>query len=131
MLDVNLKAMLTIKEKLGVSIGYSDHTIGTNIPVYSTFYGATCIEKHFTLDKNMSGPDHKASSTPEEFAQLVQAIRTAEISLGSCVKNFEKGTDLRKVISPQSHLKTTNFYHLRPNANRGKGRCFLKSCLRA
>lgn len=82
MSDVNLKAMLTLKEELGLEVGYSDHTKGIEVPIAATALGATVIEKHFTLDKNMVGPDHKASLEPEELKQMVQAIRNIEKALG-------------------------------------------------
>ena len=78
MRDVNLKAMLTIKEKLGVSIGYSDHTLGIEVPIAAVAMGAQVIEKHFTLDRNMKGPDHKASLEPHELKEMVKAIRNIE-----------------------------------------------------
>ena len=84
--DVNLQAILTIKEKLNVKTGYSDHTIGIEIPVAAVALGATIIEKHFTLDKSMEGPDHKASLDPDELKKMVQAIRNVEISIGTGVK---------------------------------------------
>jgi N-acetylneuraminate synthase/N,N'-diacetyllegionaminate synthase len=78
MMDVNLKAMLTIKDKLGVCIGYSDHTLGLEVPIASVAMGAQVIEKHFTLDRNMKGPDHKASLEPHELKKMVEAIRNIE-----------------------------------------------------
>lgn len=81
--DVNLLAMLTIKNKLGVNVGYSDHTPGIEISVAAAALGATVIEKHFTLAKNMPGPDHKASLEPGEFRQMVNLIRNIEKALGS------------------------------------------------
>ena len=84
--DVNLKAMQTIKDKFNVKVGYSDHTLGTEIPIAATALGASVIEKHFTLDKNMKGPDHKASLEPDEFRNMVRAVRNAEEALGSGVK---------------------------------------------
>ena len=78
MMDVNLKAMLTIKDKLGVCIGYSDHTLGIEVPIASVAMGAQVIEKHFTLDRNMKGPDHKASLEPHELKKMVEAIRNIE-----------------------------------------------------
>lgn len=80
--DVNLKAMLTLKEQLGVRVGYSDHTQGIEIPIAAAALGAEVIEKHFTLDKNMEGPDHKASLEPDELRAMVQAIRNIELALG-------------------------------------------------
>jgi len=82
MKDVNLKAMLTIKDELGVNIGYSDHTLGIEVPIAAVAMGATVIEKHFTLDRNMPGPDHAASLEPEELKAMVTAIRNIEKAMG-------------------------------------------------
>lgn len=82
--DVNLKAMNTIKSSFpGVKIGYSDHTLGIEVPIAAVSLGASVIEKHFTLDKSMSGPDHKASLEPHELKEMVAAIRNIEKALGS------------------------------------------------
>ena len=81
--DVNLKAMLEIGEKFGVKIGYSDHTKGIEVPIAAVALGAIVIEKHFTLDKNMEGPDHKASLEPDELKAMVSAIRNIEQALGT------------------------------------------------
>lgn len=81
--DVNLKAMLTIKERFGKEVGYSDHTLGIEVPIAAVALGAQIIEKHFTLDKNMEGPDHKASLEPEELKAMVQSIRRIEQALGT------------------------------------------------
>lgn len=81
--DVNLRAMLTLKEELGVPVGYSDHTRGIEVPVAAVAMGAVVIEKHFTLDKNMEGPDHRASLEPHELQTMVRAIRNTELALGS------------------------------------------------
>ena len=78
MIDVNLKAMLTIKDKLGVSVGYSDHTLGIEVPIAAVALGAKVIEKHFTLDRDLKGPDHKASLEPNELKEMVNAIRNIE-----------------------------------------------------
>jgi N,N'-diacetyllegionaminate synthase len=86
MKDVNLKAMLTIKDELGVNIGYSDHTLGIEVPIAAVAMGATVIEKHFTLDRNMPGPDHRASLEPVELREMVTAIRNIEKAMGSKVK---------------------------------------------
>lgn len=83
MQDVNLKAMQTLKEQLHLPVGYSDHTKGIEVPVAAVAMGATVIEKHFTLDKTMEGPDHKASLEPEELKTMVQAIRNIEQALGN------------------------------------------------
>ena len=82
MKDVNLKAMLTIKDELGVNIGYSDHTLGIEVPIAAVAMGATVIEKHFTLDRNMAGPDHAASLEPGELRAMVVAIRNIEKAMG-------------------------------------------------
>ena len=83
MRDVNLKAMLEIERKFGVAVGYSDHTEGIEVPIAAVALGATVIEKHFTLDKNMEGPDHKASLEPQDLRAMVKAIRNIEQALGS------------------------------------------------
>lgn len=81
--DVNLNAMKTIANKFGVKVGYSDHTIGIEVPIAAVAMGARIIEKHFTLDRNMEGPDHKASLEPDELKEMVNAIRNIEKALGS------------------------------------------------
>ncbi len=86
MQDVNLKAMLTIKNEFDVEVGYSDHTNGIEVSIAAAALGAKVIEKHFTLDKTMKGPDHKASLEPKELIAMVKAIRNIEIALGSGVK---------------------------------------------
>lgn len=82
MQDVNLLAMRTIKNAFGVSVGYSDHTKGIEVPIAAVAIGATIIEKHFTLDCTLPGPDHKASLEPKEFKEMVKAIRNIEMALG-------------------------------------------------
>jgi len=84
--DVNLNAMLTIQKEFGISVGYSDHTIGIEIDIAAVAMGASMIEKHFTLDKSMKGPDHKASLEPDELTAMVSAIRNIEKALGSSQK---------------------------------------------
>ena len=84
--DVNLKAMLTIKDELGLKVGYSDHTLGIEVPIAAVAMGATIIEKHFTLDRNMPGPDHAASLEPGELEAMVGAIRNIEKAMGSGIK---------------------------------------------
>lgn len=86
MRDVNLKAMLTIGETFDINYGYSDHTIGIEVDIAAVAMGAKCIEKHFTLDKNLEGPDHKASLEPDELKSMISAIRNIEIALGSSIK---------------------------------------------
>jgi N,N'-diacetyllegionaminate synthase len=84
--DVNLRAMNTIKEEFGFKVGYSDHTKGIEVPIAAVALGATVIEKHFTLDSNMEGPDHKASLEPNELKSMVDSIRHIELALGNGLK---------------------------------------------
>lgn len=84
--DANLLAMITLKEQLGVETGYSDHTKGIEVPVAAVALGASVVEKHFTLDRNMEGPDQIVSIEPDELKQMVQAIRNVELALGTGVK---------------------------------------------
>jgi N,N'-diacetyllegionaminate synthase len=86
MQDVNLKAMHTIAQHFNTAVGYSDHTIGWEVAVAAVALGATAVEKHFTLDKNHLGPDHKASLEPDELKTLVEKIRSIEVALGSSEK---------------------------------------------
>lgn len=81
--DVNLNAMLTLKDRYNCDVGYSDHTLGIEVPIAAVALGATVIEKHFTLDHNMEGPDHKASLEPNELKSMVSAIRNIEKALGT------------------------------------------------
>lgn len=80
--DVNLKAMDALRHKFGVEVGYSDHTKGIEVPIAAVALGATVIEKHFTLDRNMEGPDHKASLEPDELKAMVSSIRNIEKAVG-------------------------------------------------
>ena len=84
--DVNLNAMLTMKNAFKLAVGYSDHTEGIEVPIAAVALGATIIEKHFTLDRKMAGPDHLASTEPREFKQMVESIRNIEKALGSGLK---------------------------------------------
>jgi len=84
--DVNLKAMLTLKEVFELPVGYSDHTLGIEIAIAAVALGAKVIEKHFTLDRGLPGPDHKASLEPDELKKMVKAIRNVEKALGSGIK---------------------------------------------
>ncbi len=88
--DVNLRAMKTIETKCGVSVGYSDHTLGIEVDIAAVAMGATIIEKHFTLDRTMDGPDHKSSLNPEELKSMVNSIRNIEKALGSDIKKPSK-----------------------------------------
>lgn len=84
--DVNLQAMVTLKKDLGVPTGYSDHTRGIEIPIAAAAMGAAVIEKHFTLDKNMEGPDHQASLEPAQLREMVRAVRNIEAAMGDGIK---------------------------------------------
>ncbi len=84
--DVNLKAMLSIKETYGVRIGYSDHTLGIEVPIAAAALGAEVIEKHFTLSRKMKGPDHEASLEPDELKKMIEAVRKIEKALGDGIK---------------------------------------------
>lgn len=87
MADVNLAAMDTLCREFGVAVGYSDHTVGIEIPVAAAARGAVVVEKHFTLDRAMEGPDHKASLEPSELKAMVQAIRNVDMAIGSELKH--------------------------------------------
>lgn len=104
--DVNLKAMNHIGEELGVAIGYSDHTLGIEVPIAAVALGATVIEKHFTLDRNMNGPDHKASLEPNELKDMVSAIRNIEKAISGTGYKEPSLSELKnKVIARKSiHL---------------------------
>lgn len=84
--DVNLAAMNTVRKAFNVEVGYSDHTKGIEVPIAAVALGATIIEKHFTLDRNMEGPDHKASLEPDELKQMVNSIRNIEKAIGTGLK---------------------------------------------
>ena len=84
--DVNLRAMVSMKQAFGVAVGYSDHTPGIEVAIAAVALGATVIEKHFTLDRNLPGPDHKASLEPYELKAMVNAIRNIEVALGDGIK---------------------------------------------
>ncbi len=84
--DVNLKAMKSLRKKFKCPVGYSDHTVGIEIPIAAVALGASIIEKHITLNKNMKGPDHKASIEPKDFEKMINGIRIIEKSLGSSIK---------------------------------------------
>jgi N,N'-diacetyllegionaminate synthase len=108
--DVNLKAMVTIGNTFDVAFGYSDHTLGIEVDIAAVAMGAVCIEKHFTLDNTMDGPDHKASLEPQELKSMVKAIRNIELALGSSVKKPSKSETpniavARKSIVANAYIK--------------------------
>lgn len=97
--EVNLNAMITLKNTFKVRVGYSDHTLGTDIPVAAVAMGAEIIEKHFTIDKSLPGPDHKASLTPDELKAMTKSIRNIENALGDGIKKPNKSElEIRKVV---------------------------------
>jgi len=105
MADVNLRAMTTIGRAFGVKVGYSDHTLGIEVPIAAVALGAVCIEKHFTLDRNMEGPDHRASLEPAELKAMVAAIRNIETALGDGIKAPSASEAKNMVIARKSvHL---------------------------
>jgi N,N'-diacetyllegionaminate synthase len=102
MADVNLRAMLSIRDTFGVKVGYSDHTLGIEVAIAAVALGASVIEKHFTLDRHMPGPDHRASLEPAELAAMVAAIRNIERSLGDGVKRPSAGELLNRSAARKS-----------------------------
>jgi N,N'-diacetyllegionaminate synthase len=102
MTEVNLRAMQGIKAAFGVSVGYSDHTPGIEVAIAAAALGATVIEKHFTIDRNLPGPDHKASLEPDELKAMVMAIRNIEIALGDGVKRITPSEARNKPIARKS-----------------------------
>ena len=108
--DVNLRAMITMKNAFDVKVGYSDHTLGIEVPVAAVALGAKVIEKHFTLSRKMAGPDHKASLEPKELKAMVTAIRNVEIALGNGIKQpspseLENRNIVRKSIVALRNIK--------------------------
>jgi len=109
--DVNLKAMLHIQEVFGTEIGYSDHTLGIEVPIAAVALGASIIEKHFTLDKTMSGPDHSASLEPDELKAMVTAIRNLEKALsGSGMKEVSPSEQKNMAIARKSIVATKEIH---------------------
>jgi N,N'-diacetyllegionaminate synthase len=105
--DVNLLAMLQIKEEIGVEIGYSDHTLGIEVPIAAVALGAMIIEKHFTLDKRMSGPDHAASLDPEELKAMVGAIKNIEKAISGDTQKKPSDSEIKNIVIARKsiHLK--------------------------
>ena len=102
MVDINLKAMDTLGAAFNLAIGYSDHSAGIEVPIAAVARGAIIIEKHFTLDKNMEGPDHKASLEPDELKAMVSAIRNIEMAIGDGVKGPRPSEIKNKAIARKS-----------------------------
>jgi N-acetylneuraminate synthase len=114
--DVNLRAMLHIQQEVGVAIGYSDHTLGIEVPIAAVALGATIIEKHFTLDKTLPGPDHKASLEPDELKAMVSAIRNIEKAVGGSglkevsISEAKNKPIARKSIVASKSIKKGDFF---------------------
>lgn len=108
MADVNLLAMNTIQSELGINIGYSDHTLGIEVPIAAVALGATIIEKHFTLDRNMPGPDHLASLEPKELKSMVEAIRNIELAISGNGKKEPSKSEAKNIaiVRKSLHYKT-------------------------
>ncbi|REE01640.1 N-acetylneuraminate synthase [Marinoscillum furvescens] len=112
--DVNLKAMKTIGYECKVRIGYSDHTLGIEVPVAAVALGATVIEKHFTLDRSMEGPDHAASLEPDELLEMVKAIRNIEKAIGGTGKKEPSLSELKNISIARKSI------HLARGVKKGK-----------
>lgn len=108
--DVNLRAMDALRKEFGVEVGYSDHTKGIEVPIAAVTLGATVIEKHFTLDRNMEGPDHKASLEPDELKAMVSAIRHIEQALGDGYKKISNSERRNIAIARKSIVAA---YHIK------------------
>lgn len=101
--DIDLNAMLTMRDAFGLQIGYSDHSEGIAVPIAAVALGAQVIEKHFTLDKHLEGPDHRASLEPEELREMVAAIRSVELALGDGCKG-PKASELKNRTTARKSL---------------------------
>lgn len=108
--DANIKAMLTLKQRFGVAVGYSDHTTGIEAPIAAVALGAEVIEKHFTLDKNMDGPDHKSSLNPQELKDMVKSIRNIEVALGDGIKRPSESETPNKEVARKSIVARRNIF---------------------
>ena len=102
--EINLKAMLSMKESLGVNIGYSDHTIGFEVPIAAVALGATIIEKHFTIDRNLPGPDHKASLEPSELKEMIRSIRNIELALSGSGQKEPSHSEIKNLIAVRKSI---------------------------
>ena len=131
--DVNLRAFDQLKEKFGLKLGYSDHTTSQEVPIIAVAMGAKIIEKHFTLNKNLKGPDHAASFNPKEFKTLVENIRKTEVILGKNKKivtasekrnklSVRKSIVAKRAIKKGDKFSNNNITIKRP----GNGISFLK-----
>ena len=128
--NVNLNAMLTLKNAFHLPVGLSDHSVGIEVPIAAVAMGATVIEKHFTLDRTMIGPDHKASIEPDELKAMVSAIRNIEVSLGDGKKICSLGLRIRKGCSFHGlafniNMDLNPFHYINPCGYAGLEMCQL------
>ena len=124
--DVNLRAMITIRESFKTDVGYSDHTLGIVVPIAAAAMGATVIEKHFTLSREMDGPDHKASLEPHELKEMVHSIRSVEAALGSGIKapspsEFKNINIARKSLVASKDIKKGELFSMDNLASKRPG----------
>lgn len=113
MKDVNLRAMLAIQQKFGVQVGYSDHTLGIEVPIAAVALGATIIEKHFTLDRTLPGPDHVASLEPENLKSMVKAIRNIELALSGDGEKKPSESETKNIAIARKSI------HINKNLSKG------------
>ena len=106
--EANLNFIKTLQNEFDVPIGFSDHSLGIELPVAAVALGARVIEKHFTLDKNLEGPDHKASLNPEEFKTMVNAIKNVEVAMGDGIRRFSENEKEIKKVARKSIILTEN-----------------------
>lgn len=104
--DVNLSAIKTLKQSFGLPVGYSDHTMGFEVPIAAVALGATILEKHFTLNRTMSGPDHKISLEPDEFKTMVKSIRNIEKAMGDGIKRPAHSEEEMRIFTRRSLVAT-------------------------
>jgi len=110
MCDVNLRAMTSMRDEFDVAVGYSDHSVGLEVPIAAVALGATVIEKHFTLDRNLPGPDHRASLEPLELKSMVKAIRNIELALGDGVK-APRPSELKNIHMARKSIVASQTIH--------------------
>ena len=108
--NINLKTILSLKNKFKVNIGFSDHSEGVLAPIVATALGATIIEKHITIDKKMEGPDHKASVEPKEFEEMVRYVRSTMLVLGDGLKKITKEEIKNQKVARKSLHASKNIY---------------------
>jgi N-acetylneuraminate synthase len=108
MSDVNLMAMVSIKEEFGVTVGYSDHTLGIEVPIAAVALGGQVIEKHFTLDRTLPGPDHSASLEPDELKEMVKAIRNIELAISGSGKKEPTLSEIKNILIARKSIVAKN-----------------------